>query len=229
MERRDVVAGPKPQRSPDHRDFALAQQIAADLQVGEVAQFEGDVMHGDVLGGDEIHCVVVGVAAQEHEEVADPVRHPEAQNLGVKLCNRLGVGDAERDVAELESPDAGHLVVVAEMAPLAKQLDGRAFGILKRQDLGHAGHAVVCRSAADAVPLQTCAESASSMSRGTSNESLLQRACVPCCSSIASCPRRDARNARLASRPASQTDHLRVVLDRLVEIRRLEGGMSDTS
>src|SRR5262245_39426729 len=35
MERRDVVAGPEPQRSPDQRDLALAQKIAADLQVRE--------------------------------------------------------------------------------------------------------------------------------------------------------------------------------------------------
>src|SRR5208282_3424734 len=34
----DVVAGPMAQRSPDDRDFALAEQVAGILQVDEILQ-----------------------------------------------------------------------------------------------------------------------------------------------------------------------------------------------
>jgi hypothetical protein len=47
--------------------------------VGEVLHLEGDVMHVDFPATDEIHRVVIRVAAQEDKEVLDPVRHPKAQ------------------------------------------------------------------------------------------------------------------------------------------------------
>src|SRR5580692_12397861 len=43
----DVVPGPVAQRAPDDRDLALAEQVAGILQVDEILQLEGHVVHFD--------------------------------------------------------------------------------------------------------------------------------------------------------------------------------------
>ena len=123
-----------------------AEQVAGVLQMREVAQLERDVMHGAVRAGDEIHRVMVGVAAHEHEEIVDPVRHLEAQHARVELRDRLGIVDVERDVAELEHADAGDVLAAADRLPLLEQLDRGALGILERQHLAEAGRDVALAS-----------------------------------------------------------------------------------
>src|SRR3984885_4269800 len=55
----DVVARTVAQRSPDDRDPALAEQVAGILQVDEIFQLEGHVVHFDIVAADEIHRVMV--------------------------------------------------------------------------------------------------------------------------------------------------------------------------
>src|SRR5580692_2043542 len=50
----DVVPRAVPQRSPDDRDLALAEQVARILQVDEVLQLERHVMHLVAGAADEI-------------------------------------------------------------------------------------------------------------------------------------------------------------------------------
>src|SRR5580704_2202644 len=59
----DVMPRTMAQRSPDDRDLALAEQIARILQVDEVLQLERHVMHLGRAATDEIHRVVIAVAA----------------------------------------------------------------------------------------------------------------------------------------------------------------------
>jgi hypothetical protein len=81
----EVVPGAKTHRPPDDRNLPLAEKIARRLQVGEIFQLVGDVMHLDILAGDEIYRMMVGVAAHEDEEIADPVGDTETENLAVEL------------------------------------------------------------------------------------------------------------------------------------------------
>ena len=94
---------------------------------------------------------MVRIAAHEHEPVVDPVGDPEAHHLGVEVGGRLHVGNREGDVAELERPDAVHLMVRAEIVPFREQVDGRALVVLEGQHPAHAGHGVVAQLAVDAV------------------------------------------------------------------------------
>ena len=71
---RDVMARALAQRAPDDRDAPLPEQVAGILDVDEILELERHVMQLDVLALDEVHGVVVRVAAHEHEEIADPVR-----------------------------------------------------------------------------------------------------------------------------------------------------------
>src|SRR5262245_54668682 len=77
---RHVVSGTVAQRSPDDRDAVLREHVAAVLDRGEIADLEGDVVHPRALAAQEVHGVMVGIAAHEHEEVAVPVRYLEAQH-----------------------------------------------------------------------------------------------------------------------------------------------------
>src|SRR5215470_2089316 len=77
---RYVVAGAVAQRPPDDRDAVLRKHVAAVLQVREVAQLEREMMHVRILAPDEIHHVVVRVAAHEHEDVLDPVGNAKAED-----------------------------------------------------------------------------------------------------------------------------------------------------
>jgi hypothetical protein len=151
VEGRDVVAGPEPHRPPDDRDFPLPEQVAGVLQMREVLQLEGDVMHVDVLAGDEVHRVVVGVAAHEHEEIADPVGHSKAQHLCIELGHRLGVVHGEGNVAKFERADAADRLAVADEGPFVEQLDHGAFGIGERQQFGRARDGIAAQLRVHAV------------------------------------------------------------------------------
>src|SRR5262245_34106838 len=79
VDRPTVVAWAKPHRSPDDLDVLATEQVADVVQMRGVAQLERDVMHAAMRPGNEVHRVMVGVAAHENEHVADPVRYPKAE------------------------------------------------------------------------------------------------------------------------------------------------------
>src|SRR5690242_6378913 len=120
MERRDVVARAEPHRSPDDRNSSLAKKIAGGLQMREIPQLEGDVMHLDVLADNEIDRVMVGVAAHEHEEVADPVGNAEAEDVAVELGHRPGIMGDEGDMSELQHAGPDDLLTVADIGPFVE-------------------------------------------------------------------------------------------------------------
>jgi hypothetical protein len=116
------------------------------------------VMHVDLVAFDEVHRVVVCVAAHEHEEIIDPVGDAEAQHLAVELDHRLRLRHEEGDMSDLEHAGAHHLLLVADMTPFAEQLDAGAFGILERQHLGQARNGVVTLFRRNSVLLQFAAD-----------------------------------------------------------------------
>ena len=65
--------------------LALAHEVAGRLQVHDVLQLERHVVHLLVLAADEVEGVVIRVAADEDEEIADPVRHPEAEHPRIEI------------------------------------------------------------------------------------------------------------------------------------------------
>src|SRR6202035_3456760 len=92
---------------------------------------------------DEVDRMVIGIAAHEDEEIPDPVRYPEAEHFLVERDGGIHVLHHEGDMAELERPDAGYLLVLAEVAPVLEELDGGALAIRKRQDLAEPGDLIV--------------------------------------------------------------------------------------
>ena len=91
-------------------------------------------------------------------------------------------------MSELERPDPRHLGVLAEIAPVLEQLDGRALVVLEGEHLADAGNGVVAQLALDAVLAELARESPKSEFGATSNESLAQRSWSPLLSWIASWP-----------------------------------------
>ena len=227
---RDVVARPVAQRSPDDRDRLLAEQLAGVLDLGEVLHLEGDVMHLRLLAGEEIHRVVVRPAAQEREEVLDPVGHAEAEHLRIELGDLLGVVDDEGDVAELERADADHLVMLAEIAPLREQLDGRALRVLELQHLADARDRVVAQFVGNALVVQLPAHRGEvGIRRHFERQAgaLRVRALVEPDDELTDLGREKGA-ARLAL-GEHQSVHLRVVVDGPIEIGGLERGVADSS
>src|SRR5262245_33538019 len=94
----DVMTRAMTHRSPVDRHFAQREQFARILDMSEVLHLKGNVMHLDLRAVDEIHSMMVRIAAQKDEIVLDPVRHPEAQHATVKVSHRLRVLDETRDV-----------------------------------------------------------------------------------------------------------------------------------
>src|SRR6516165_2761439 len=119
----DVMTWAMTHRSPVDWHFAQREQFARILNVSEVLHLKGNVMHLDLRAADEIHSVMVRVAAQEDEIVLDPVRNPEAQHATVKVSHRLRVLVEMRDMTYLQRAGAEHLVVGTQIAPFRKQLD----------------------------------------------------------------------------------------------------------
>ena len=64
--------------------FFVREKVAGAVDLGLVAHLEGDVMKLP-SSLQEIDGVVVAAAAQEGEEVAAPVRHPEAEHVAVEF------------------------------------------------------------------------------------------------------------------------------------------------
>src|SRR6476659_1532227 len=98
---------------------------------------------------------MIRAAAHEDEPVLEPVRHPKAEYAGVERGILLRLGNDEGKMAELDRPDAGHLLVLADRSLRGEHLADRALGILERQHPGDAGRWIVARLAAHAFGLDS--------------------------------------------------------------------------
>jgi len=65
----------------------------------------------------EVRGMVVAVAAQEHEEVADGIRPSKSEQVLVERLHRHEVGDERSDVAEFGGPKRGVTVYAAQFLP----------------------------------------------------------------------------------------------------------------
>src|SRR5713226_6301651 len=99
---RDVVSGAMAQRSPDDRDLVMREHIAAVLDGGEIPHLERNMVHPRSFAAQEIHGVVVWVAAHEHEKVAVPVRYLETHHAFIKIARLLHVRHHEGAVPKLD-------------------------------------------------------------------------------------------------------------------------------
>src|SRR5437879_13634682 len=130
-----VVADTVPARAPNHLVAINAEEIARWLYVGPVAQLESGVEVPVRAGLHQIDGVMVGAAAQEGEEVTQPVRFAKAENVAIEFGGLLDVGDMEGDVAELVRHDAIGLKLLVREGRALEYLDCRAFGVLERHQL----------------------------------------------------------------------------------------------
>src|SRR5262245_12050910 len=124
----------------------------------EILELEGDVVELGLRTAEEVHGVMIRVAAHEAEEIADPVGDAEAEHVLVEGNVEPDGGSEKRPVPELERPDAGDLLVLAEVAPFLEQIDGRSLVVLERQHLTHAGNGIVAQLAAYAVLVKLARE-----------------------------------------------------------------------
>src|SRR5262245_11378607 len=129
MEDRDVVARSEPQRTPQDRNVPLAKDLAGVLDVSEVAQLEGEMVHGGGVALDEVHRVMVGVAAEKYEQVFDPIGDAKAEHLFVERRDAFRIRCDIGEMADLDRTDAGGLMLLADALPLREQLDRGAFRI----------------------------------------------------------------------------------------------------
>src|SRR6516165_9283509 len=196
----------------------------------EILELDRDVMELHVRPADEIASVMIGIAAHEAEEIADPVGDAKAEHLLVEADGTLDVGREKGDMPELQRTDAGDLLVLAEIAPVLEQLDGRALVVLERQHLAYSRDGIVAQLAAHSVPGKL-ARHLAEIGIGRDLERQLD---------AVRAVRLVQRNHELADlageeRPVlfalghDQAHEPVIVCNRLVQIRRLESGMSDPS
>src|SRR5207249_8973084 len=95
-----VVPRRMPQRTRDDRYLFLAQHVAGVLKMHEILELEGDVMQLHVGPGEEIHGVMIRVAAHEAEEIPDPIGDTKAEDPLVEGNRALDVGRKESDMPE---------------------------------------------------------------------------------------------------------------------------------
>src|SRR6266852_521373 len=103
------MPGPMTADAPDQLDLVQAQEVARAREMGRVVELPGNVEHAGFLGGDEIHGVMVDIAAQEYEEIPQPVRQFETELVDVELLAALRIAGAHGDVADLARADAAPL------------------------------------------------------------------------------------------------------------------------
>src|SRR6516165_8400497 len=196
----------------------------------EILELDRDVMELHVRPADEIASVMIGIAAHEAEEIADPVGDAKAEHLLVEADGTLDVGREKGDMPELQRTDAGDLLVLAEIAPVLEQLDGGALVVLERQHLAYARDGIVAQLAAHPVPGKR-ARHLAEIGIGRDLERQLD---------AVRAVRLVQRNHELADLAGEECPVLFtlghdqahepvVVCNRLVQIRRLESGMSDAS
>lgn len=98
----DIVSRPVASWSPDQRKPPPTEQVACALDMSNVRQLEGDVMHSLIGITQKVHGMVIRPAAEEGEEVADPIGFPEIQKVTEEFCRSFDVGYLEGDVTQTE-------------------------------------------------------------------------------------------------------------------------------
>src|SRR4029077_13164951 len=121
------------------------------LDMSPILQLESDVMHLSALAAHEVHGVMVRAAAHEHEPILDPVGYSKAEHAGVERGILLRFRNHERKMPELDRPDAGHLLVLADRGLSAKLSADRPLGVFEHQHPGDAGCRIVARLTAHAL------------------------------------------------------------------------------
>src|SRR5712691_4181301 len=87
----EVVPGPVPADAPGELDLVQAQDVAGAREMAGVVELPGGVEHAGLPGGDEVHRMMVDIAAQEHEEIPQPVGQLEAELVDVEPLAGLGI------------------------------------------------------------------------------------------------------------------------------------------
>ena len=172
-----------------------------------------------------------GIAAHEHEVVADPVGNLEAEHVGVEVHGLGEVGREIGDMAELDDGDALGGLLVGERVPCREQLDLGALRVGEFQHVGDAGRRIVAALAANAVLGQIAfAASPRSVSGAISNDSLRQ----PTLDCRAAARPRDDRDCSpetpvLVLGRDHQPDDVRVVIGQPVDVLCLKDGVSNSA
>ncbi len=173
---------------------------------------------------------MVRVAAHEAEEIADPVGDAEAQHLLIEAHGALDLGRIERDMAELERANAGNLLVLAEIAPVLEQIDGGTFVVLERQHLAHARNGIVAQLAAHAVLGELLCQVAEVVVRRDLERqpgAVAAVGLVQCDDELADLAHQEG--AIVLALGHDQAHEPAVIVDRLFQVGRLEGGVADAA
>src|SRR6516164_5125163 len=187
-------------------------------------------MKRHVRAGEEVHGVMIRIAAHEAEEIADPVGDAKAEHPLVERHGALDVGRVEGDVSELERPDAGDMRVLGEVVPFLEQLDRRSLVVLERQHLAHAGNGIVAQLAAHAVLGQLPRQLAEvGIGRDFERQFDAVRS-IRLVELDHQLPDLGGeKGALLLAFGHDQPHELPVIRDGLFQVRRLEGGVADAS
>src|SRR5262249_11182834 len=136
---RDVVADNVAAGTPDKMHVVVREGVDRLVNLRPVDHLEGDVMKLRLLVDDEVERMVVGVAAQEHEKVAAPVRHPEAEDLAVELHDLLHVEHAIGNVAKLEDVEDRWNAIELGKLVRGEEIKRRTLRVLEGDGLRNAG------------------------------------------------------------------------------------------
>src|SRR5262245_10517533 len=173
---------------------------------------------------------MVRIAAKEDKKVFDPVRYPKAQHAAVEICHRLRVLNHTGDMAELKRPGSQCLMVGAQIVPLREQLNRSAHGIAESQHLADTRDSIAEPVAFHAILRQVLGNVAEVGMRRDLKRNSPQLRRVAAFKSNAEKPG-FARQKCLAS--ALGIEHqpidFGVVGNRSVEVRCVEGGVSDAA
>jgi hypothetical protein len=116
-------------RTPEQLDVLAGEKVAGTVDLGFVAQLEGEVVNVGVVGLQQVDGVVIAAATQEGEEIAAPVRHLEPEYVTIELHGPGHVGRMKRNVAELARHHSGVDAVVLGERVIREDLDAGPFGI----------------------------------------------------------------------------------------------------
>src|SRR5262245_53442663 len=93
------------------------------------------MMNVRLISAKEIHRVMVGTATHENKEIANPVRHAEAQDMLVKIDDLLNVRYEERDVPDLQWTNPGDVSMTRDRFPFIEEFNRGALRIGEGQRL----------------------------------------------------------------------------------------------
>ena len=129
-----------------------ARHFGGALDFRPILHLEGDVVQLRLRIIDEVHGMMIGVAAQEGEVVGMPVGDAEAEHVAIEFYGLVHVVDAIGDMAEFQRHDAGLPSVVLGEGVVGKEFDDSTFGVAEDNSIGDAGRNPAGALAFHAVP-----------------------------------------------------------------------------